>query len=449
MTHSRFFYSICMAVLCLVVLAAAPVFAQKTTEGTLEDSVRADRLSADIGVSWMQSVYDRVQADAVSAPTAARLYGYAGTALYESIMPGMPDNFSLRNQLNDFPLVPYPDEDAVHDWVSVANGAISTLMSGLFADRSQESRDAFAELRGEWAQRRRGDVTPDVIERSLAYGDHVGEILLDWANNDGYLDTRGLEYDPPIGPEFWVPTAAEQQSVEPFWGQNRPFILSWADECAVYMDYEYSEDPASPFYAQAREVYEISQNLTPEQEEIARFWVDTPGQTGTPAGHWILIENELVDLLDMSLNRAAEMYVKVNSALADSFISAWSLKYQIVLLRPETYITAHIDPLWSPFIASPNFPEYPSGHSVVSGAAAEVLQRMFGQVAFDSRTFPNSRAMQRSFTSFRSAAQEAAISRIYGGIHFRAAIENGMEQGECIGDIAFERINLRSIAQGE
>jgi membrane-associated phospholipid phosphatase len=361
----------------------------------------------------------------------------------------MPDNFTLFNQLNDFPIVLFPTEDAVHDWISVANGAISTLLTGLFADQSEQSRQAFADLRAAWAERRRGDVTQDVIERSLIYGDEVGTTLLDWANADGYLDSRGRAFEPPVGPEYWVPTAAEQQSVEPYWGENRPFALSWADECAFYIDYIYSEDPNSPFYIQAMEVYRTSQSLTAEQQEIARFWLDAPFETGTPSGHWILIQNDLTRMLDMSLNRAAEMYLKTNTALADAFIAAWSLKYQYPLLRPETYINRHIDPRWSPFIQSPNFPEYPSGHSVSSAAAAQVLQSMFGQIAFESTTYPGGRAMRRTFTSFRAAASEAAISRLYGGIHYRAAIENGIYMGDCIGDVAFERITLRSIPQGE
>ncbi|MCC6614397.1 MAG: vanadium-dependent haloperoxidase [Anaerolineae bacterium] len=433
----------------LLTAAALPATAQKTTDGTLALSVVADRLAPDIAVEWMQLVYDRVREDGISAPGASRLYAYTAAALYESILPGMPNNFTLYGQLSDFPAVPYPAEDAVHDWISVANGAISTLVDGLFEDQSQESRAAFAAMRQTWAQRRRGDVTQDVIDRSLAYGDIVGATLLDWANDDGYRASRGRAYEPPVGPRYWIPTNAEQVSIEPYWGEQRTFALDYVDECAFYMDYDYSEDPDSAFYAQAFEVYEVGLNLTEEQQEIARFWVDTPGQTGTPSGHWLLIEGELVDQFDMSLNRAAEMYIKTNVALADSFIATWWLKYRDPLLRPETYINAHIDPRWSPYIASPNFPEYPSGHSVTSGAAAEVLQSMFGQVAFTSTTEPDGRRMQRSFTSFRQAAQEAAISRMYGGIHYRAAIENGLQMGQCIGKAAFDRITLRSLPQGE
>jgi membrane-associated phospholipid phosphatase len=161
-----------------------------------------------------------------------------------------------------------------------------------------------------------------------------------------------------------------------------------------------------------------------------------------------LIQLGLVSQFEMSLNRAAEMLAKTNMVLADSFISAWWLKYYYPLLRPVTYITEYIDPRWSPYIASPNFPEYPSGHSTVSGAAAEMLTSMFGQVAFTSVNIPNGERIERSFTSFFHAANEAAISRMYGGIHFRAAIENGVDQGRCIGKAGFERVILRSIPQG-
>jgi membrane-associated phospholipid phosphatase len=448
MRSNRYFFII---VLCLLVTALgwSGVLAQKTTEGTLSDSTLAEDLSSDIAVEWMQLIYDRAREDAISAPAASRLYGYAGVTLYESILPGMPNNFTLFGQVNGFPTVPYPaQEDGVFDWISVANGALSTVMTGLFEQYSEDSVQAFADLRALWADRRTGDVTPDVIERSLAYGDEVGEVILTWAMSDG-IDEMDRPFEPRVGPEYWVPTAAEQQSIAPYWGELRTFTLSYAQECDVYVDYEFSTDPESPFYAQAMEVYEVGQNLTEEQMEIARYWVDTPAMTGTPAGHWVLIQNELTDVLEMSLNRAAEMYVKTNAALADSFIATWALKYLYPLLRPETYINEYIDPRWSPYIASPNFPEYPSGHSTSSAAAAQVLQSMFGQVAFTSVTFPGGVRMQREFTSFRAAASEAAISRLYGGIHFRAAIENGMEMGECIGAAAFNRITLRSLPQGE
>jgi hypothetical protein len=135
--------------------------------------------------------------------------------------------------------------------------------------------------------------------------------------------------------------------------------------------------------------------------------------------------------------------------LADSFISCWSLKYQINLLRPVTFINEHISRSWRPYIESPGFPEYPSGHSVVSAAAGDMLTYLYGPVAFTSPGRWGEERMQRSFTSFEHASQEAAISRLYGGIHFRAAIENGMKQGRCIADHILDNIVMRPLSQGE
>jgi hypothetical protein len=212
----------------------------------------------------------------------------------------------------------------------------------------------------------------------------------------------------------------------------------------------FSPGPDSAFYAQANEVKEVGENLTQLQQEIARFWVDTPGQTGAPSGHWVSIENQIVELLDLNLGRASEMYALVGMAMGDAFISAWALKYEVMLLRPETYIHEYIRRTWQPYIQTPPFPEYPSGHSVVSGAAQEVLTTMFGVVAFTDRThiIYEHEPLQRSFTSFEAAASEAAISRLYGGIHYRAAIENGLRQGECVAQQVLANVQLRPIPQG-
>jgi membrane-associated phospholipid phosphatase len=162
-----------------------------------------------------------------------------------------------------------------------------------------------------------------------------------------------------------------------------------------------------------------------------------------------MIESQLVDTLGLKLDRTSMMYALVGVALGDSFIAAWSQKYQINLLRPVTYINEYIDPAWEPFIASPGFPEYPSGHSVVSGAAAEVLTGMFNTVAFTDASVRKHGMEPRSYTSFWAAANEAAISRMYGGIHYREAIENGLRTGQCIGQNVLNYVLLRSVPQGE
>jgi hypothetical protein len=260
-----------------------------------------------------------------------------------------------------------------------------------------------------------------------------------------------MEYELPAGDSYWIATAENMRPLEPFWNQIRPFGLDYAGQCNIEIQMEFSTDPDSTFYAQAAEVMNTGDRLTEEQQEIARFWLDTPGVTGAPSGHWIMIATQVIQENEFTLDRAAEVYILLGTALADAFISAWDKKYIDLLMRPVTYINANIRRGWQPYIQSPPFPEYPSGHSVASAAAAEVLTTMLGQTAFVDRTpiINGHENIERTFMSFEAAASEAAISRVYGGIHFRAAIERGMAQGRCVGQAILNNVRLRSIPQGE
>ncbi|MBZ0279958.1 MAG: vanadium-dependent haloperoxidase [Anaerolineae bacterium] len=429
--------------LSLLVLPVRQTFAQ-------EDSVLAAEHDATVLVKWMQLLYDRVEAEKISAPAASRLYAYAGVTAYQSVLPGMPEGISMSGQLNALDTIPYPEEEGVYDWPSSANAALATVIAGLFPEEAADTQRAVEALRSSQSNSRAGDVGEDVVARSEAYGEIVAQAILDWVAIDNFAETREMTFEIPGGdPSLWVLTADGMRPVEPYWGQIRPFALYYADACAVEPNMPFSTEEDSAFYAQALEVKTTGDNLTNEEKDTARFWVDTPGETGTPAGHWVLVENQMVDHLGLKLDRASMMYGLVGVSLGDSFISAWSLKYQVNLLRPVTYIQEYIDPNWQPFIASPGFPEYPSGHSVVSGAAAEVLTGMFGTVAFTDQSGRRRGFEPRSFTSFEAAANQAAISRLYGGIHYRSAIENGLRQGRCIGQQVLNYVLLRSVPQGE
>ena len=137
---------------------------------------------------------------------------------------------------------------------------------------------------------------------------------------------------------------------------------------------------------------------------------------------------------------AAGMYALVGIAVGDAFISGWEAKYRYNLLRPVTYIQRYIRKRWNPLVQTPPFPEYPSGHSVVSGAAATVLTNLFGQVSFVDNTGLSRDLPPRGFTSFNAAATEAAISRMYGGIHYRFDVEAGNQKGKEVGQFAVERM---------
>ena len=177
--------------------------------------------------------------------------------------------------------------------------------------------------------------------------------------------------------------------------------------------------------------------LTAEQEAIARFWSDDPGQTSTPPGHSVSITTQALRRERASLAEAAEAYARVGMAVSDAFVACWFQKYRYNLLRPVTYAQAQFDRDWLPLLITPPFPEYPSGHSDQSGAAFQVLTDMFGRRhEFVDRTHDERGLPARRFDSFLDAGEEAALSRLYGGIHFRAAIDNGFLQGRRIGRAA-------------
>src|SRR6267143_534020 len=385
---------------------------------------------ARAAVEWMSLLRERVRHEALSPPVASRIYPYAGVALYEAVVGGMPAHTSLAGQLNGMPGMP-KTAGTPHDWEAAAGAALATGATGSALWVSADTSTSFDRLpQAQQARLSREGVTTRTLEDSIAYGAAVGQAVLGWAARDGFATTRTLPYTPTPSPDTWVPTPpALTPALEPHWGTLRPFALEAPESYAPDPPIPYADQMGSEFYLQAFRTCQATKKLTADQLEIALFWADNPGETGTPAGHWIAIANQFVTALDVRLDEAAEMYVRVGVALADAFIACWHAKYRVNMLRPITYVRRHIDPRWSPLLLTPPFPEYTSGHSVASAAAAEVLVRLFGDVPFIDRTHEARGFRARSFGSVRDAAAEAAISRLYGGIHYPMSIEAGVRQG--------------------
>ncbi len=214
---------------------------------------------------------------------------------------------------------------------------------------------------------------------------------------------------------------------------------------------------ASPFMREVREVHAVSRALTPEQREITAFWDCNPyvmNVTGhtmfaskkiTPGGHWMGITATAARKADADVLRTAEAYARTSVALADGFVSSWDEKYRSGVVRPETVINTYLDEQWTPLLQTPPFPEYTSGHSVISTAAAVVLTDLFGRdFAYTDSTEARYGLPVRSFRSFEQAAAEAAISRLYGGIHYRHSIEEGQKQGRKVGELVVARVRTRA-----
>jgi PAP2 superfamily len=427
--------------------------------------------SAQVATEWFDLYLTIVKnTNGFTPPVAARALGYAGVALYETVMPGFPGYQSLVGQLNELEALPQPDANLAYDWPTAANAALAQIARLLFANTSAQNLAAIYALEAEWQPAGLDSATQI---RSVQFGYQMADAVFAWSITDGghegyhqnwsqtnsggpgennpchwLLDTPVMNkkrYCPenklraaksaPVAPGQWQPTLpAYMPPLLPSWGENRPLVLARGDACPIAAPLPYAEEPTSPFYQEALEVYTTTQTLTAEQKAVARFWADVQGQTATPAGHSVAIATQLLRQENAALIRAAETYAKVGIAVADAFIGCWHAKYQYNLVRPITYIRKLLDPAWRPLINTPPFPEYPSGHSVQSGAVAAVLTDLFGaEYAFVDQTYAARDLPPRSFASFAAMAKEASLSRLYGGIHFRGAIEQGLRQGECIG----------------
>lgn len=437
---------------------------------------------------WMSSHFAIARAERLSPLITARLSAYSAVALYEGVASGSSELRTLAGQLPGLDSLPRPEPGVALDRATVAVRAQATVLRRLVPDASPSAQSAIASLeRAQIAQRVEAGVDSALQASSLAYGEQLGEAIAAWAARDGFTDTRTLAWAPPEGEEFWTGTGSAEyftpqslsaatdmvamadptasldvggateralvmnrpkrkgattiaganvmKPLEPFWGRLRTFAIDSGGACAPPPPPAYSRDTASRFYREAREVYEAGLALDDAQRTIGLFWADNPGQTGTPPAHWTSIMGQLVRSLQLDLDRTAEMYVLTALGQADAFVATWHAKYRWNVVRPVTYINRHIDPDWRPLIVTPPFPEYTSGHSVQSGAAAEILTRLLGDsVRFTDSTATTLGHAPRHYASFREAAREVAISRLYAGVHYRSANENGLAQGKCVAD---------------
>ena len=398
----------------------------------------AETFDAGVASAWFDQTLRLIrQTPGFTPPVASRALAYTGVSLFESIVPGIEDGRSLAGQVRALPTMPAAGRNVAYDWGIVANSSLASIARLLFPTASGENRAAVDTLEeGILAGARRG-VPPGVVRRSVDRGRQVAAAVFDLSTTDGGHEAFAKNfppYDPPVGPELWVSTPPGfLPALQPYWGSCRTFASTSGAACPPGAPTTYDEDPGSRFFEEAYEAYTAVNGLTEEQRAIALFWSDDPGTTVTPPGHSVSILAQVVRARGASLAEAAIAYAKVGIAVADAFICCWHTKFQVNLLRPVTYIRDLIDPGWSSLLTTPPFPEFTSGHSVQSGAAAAVLTDLFGEGAFTDHTHDERGLAPRSFGSFWDAADEAAVSRLYGGIHFRPAIDLGLVQGRCIG----------------
>lgn len=403
----------------------------------------------------VKKLTDVIVYDIFTPPVASRIYAYATLAAYEAVRyDGAPSHASITSQLAGFSDMPQPEKGKSYLFALAGVKAMMTV--GQQLTFSKDTLRAFEQTLYRRIQDS-GTVDEETFRRSVEFGQRVGQRILERASQDQYKETRGMaRYSVTRRAGYWEPTTPDYtDAVEPFWGKIQVLAMDSANQFQPAPPFAFSLDKKSEFWKEVQEVYEVSKTLTEEQKEIARFWDCNPfvsEHTGhltasnkkmTPGGHWIAIAGLAAQQTQASLVKTAQTYALTAVAIFDGFISCWEEKFRSQTVRPVTLIQKHLDRRWEPYLQTPPFPEYTSGHSVISASAATVLTHLYGDsLAFRDTTELEYGMGERRFSSFYQASDEAGISRLYGGIHYRTTCIRGADQGRKVGKWIVDRVKV-------
>lgn len=415
--------------------------------------------SSELLIQANEKLTDVIVHDIFSPPVASRIYAYPAIAAYEVAVLAEPDRFiSLMGQLNGaqpLDIALEPEEDYSFPLASL------TAFYGVAHKLVFSEQDMIDHKEAVYERIKNAGISNSQFQNSVELGQAVADHILKYASEDNYHQSRSFEkYTIKNDPSTWKPTPpAYMEGIEPHWNKIRPFILDSSNQFSPLPPPPFDTVPESKFFLDAKMVMDSGNNLNKAQTDIAYFWDCNPYKMNvkghvmyaekkiTPGGHWIGIAGIASKTKGLDWKETTETMAVTSLYLFDGFISCWDEKYRSVLIRPETYINLHMDEDWVPLLQTPPFPEYTSGHSVISTAASFGLTRMLGEPFH----FVDSTEMKyglgiREFDSFREAAEEAAISRFYGGIHYMPAIEQGIEQGRMVAEHIAQKINTRKVS---
>ena len=399
--------------------------------------------SADVVYAWYKFVA-RLQLRVSPQPVIIlhnRNFGYIGVGLYEAVRPGIKGAMSLSSKLYQMPSMPEPQTNKDYLWSATANAALGSMFKQFLTGLSDANKASIDSMENANNNRFRLSISDDVLNRSQSFGRSVATAIYNWSTTDNF-NLSSVGYTPPVFPGSWVPTPpAFAPAVGPFLQNSRPFLAYSLTATAPPVPVPYSENPTSEFYKATKEVYDIGKALTPEQKAIADWWADAGGVgTGVPAPyHFLSITTWVLESQGAKLGKAAEIYAKTGIGHKDGPIVTFRSKFQYNLIRPVTYIQRHIDPNWQSYLINPPYPEYLGGLVGLFSPIIQVLKREFGDIpvtdnAYDWRGLP-----PRHYASLTQLIEEASVSRIYGGLHYRftqnVTLAVGRELGNRIADI--------------
>lgn len=407
-----------------------------------EPSVQTAR-DADLVHQSVRRLNDIVIYEIFAPPVASRVYAYSTLALYEAGRWSDTSYPSLTAQLHGFPDMPVPETGKSYDFQVAGARAFFGVVTRLTFTKDSTRVTEEAVL-----GKMKEGVNEEVYARSLAFGEKVSEAIWQRAIKDNYKEVQGMaRYSPSDKPGKWKNTPPDYlDAIQPFWTKMMPLVMDSSSQFKPVPPPAFSTNPSSPFYLEMKEVYDTGKVLTEEQKIIAKYWDDNPAavthkghmmfanKKPSPGGHWMNITALSSQKVKHNWMQASQAYALVAVSMYDAFISCWDEKFRSEYIRPVTAINENMDKNWQPFLQTPPFPEYTSGHSVASATIAAMLTKIFG----DNFSFTDDYevpyiGISRSFPSFIKASEEACMSRLYGGIHFRSAIMNGRQQGRDLG----------------
>lgn len=397
--------------------------------------------------------------DVVDPALASRYYSYCTLGADAIVSQFNKEVANPSSFIKSFPVITIKEDKNSYDYRLAAVYCIyetgkTLLPSGYMIEEKQNKY--IEKLKKE-------KIPASVIERSIAVAKEVTQQIVAYSKTDNYNKLSTLvTYTPKKGDEYWYPTPPGYfEAVQPHWATIRPMLIDSSTQFAAAEPIEFSKDTASKFHKLAMEVYHaLNAKDSAERVEIAGFWDCNPFNLSTaghmmigfkkitPGGHWMNIASIASEKAKIGFDKSIQVQAIMAITLMDAFISCWDEKYRSNRIRPETYINRYIDIKWTPLLQTPPFPEYTSGHSMISSAAAEVLTYLFGDnFKYTDDTEEMFELKPRTFHSFKQAACEAAVSRLYGGIHFSDSINNGLVCGKKIGEFVVQKIKNAGVKQ--
>ncbi len=381
---------------------------------------------------------------------ASRVHVYPNIAAYEVLCKKNNQMVSLAGQLKQLEKI--TDATAKVDYSLSACFAFTTVAKKLVYSEYLIS-DFEKEEAAKWLKFNNNDSA--LMSASVDYGVTAGKQIIEWMKKDNYDYTRTLSrYVLADSAGAWQPTApAYSNALEPNWPLVRSFVFDSISRPASIPNIAYSEKTNSEYYKNALAVYDQSMHLDSSKKLIASFWDCNPNieraaghfmyfeHRVSPAGHWIVITGQACKNLGLDEYKTAQVYMLTTLSIFETVLYCWTEKYIYNAVRPETYINRLISPDWKSFIETPPFPEYTSGHSSVSGAASSTLTALIQQpYSFNDSSEMYIGLPPRHFNSFHDAAEEASVSRFYGGIHYMMALNNGLKEGREISNYIIKKI---------